>query len=324
MRILLASALLAALAVAQQPAAAGGGAVTWKSDAYQAEMTVPSGWKKSFEGPKPSGSWVDLVKFEEPRTGAALTLSYQATQYRTADQMIEALRKQFRGDTTLAILRDETRTETSKRPKGLFFEYTLQGSGGAQHAIASYWLHLGRRYRIYATVREAGWRTVGADVESVVGTFALTGRAFDEDAHNFRDEPGNYEIYYPETFTVRLAESGPRVVFQSERLGVGIWIYVTEASGDLAANANRIAASLKADGSTITKQSRPETHPALGVETVTLEYTKKTDSATYRYRETLIVHRNRLFRFVLAASDKAFPAGEEHYARMIRSISFLR
>jgi hypothetical protein len=328
MRILLVSflvALLPAVALGQEPDGGGGGGGTaWKSDAYQVEMEVPAGWKKTLDEPKSSGSWVDLVKFEEPRAGATLTLSYQASRYRTTDEMIETLRKQFRADTSLAILRDETRTATSRRPKGVYLEYTMHGSGGAQHAVAAYWLHLGKRYRIYATVREVGWRTIGGDVESAVDSFALTGRAFSEDSENFRDEPGNYEIYFPETFTIRLPARGPRVVFQSKRLGVSIWIYVSSSEGSLERDSKKFADTLRDDGAKISKQTRPETHPALGVETVTVDYQKSSDGSTYRYRETLIVHRNRFYRFVLAGAESAFPSGEEHYKKLVRSISFLR
>lgn len=330
--------LLVVPAAAQQPGRSGkpakpaapapapsGKPTPWKSEVFQVEATFPAGWAKKYDEPKTAGAWVNLVDFTEPRSGAEAVISYQATTYRTSDQMFTALRREFQNDASLGILRIETRTATSNRPEGITIEYTFQGKDGPQHAVSAYWLFLGRRYRVYATAREAAWRTIGSDVESIVSSVALTGRAFSENPQNYRDEPGNFEIWFPDGFRIRIPATGPRVVFQSDRLGVGLWIYMSDQrTGDLAAAAERLVKTLKDDGADVTKETRPETHPALGVDAVTIEYTKKQGGNTYRYRETVILHREKLYRFVLAAADSVFASGEDVYTRFVRSISFLR
>jgi hypothetical protein len=296
----------------------------YQSDAFEVKMTAPAGWAKTEEGPKAAGAWVTLVRFEEPRTKAQFTLSYQASPYRTSARMFEDLRNQFRADASLAILRNETRTATEHRPEGIFFEYTFQGKEGVQHAVAAYWLHLGRRYRVYGSVKEVGWRTVGGDMESMIDSLRLTDTAFAKDNHNFRDEPDNFMIYFPESFRIRLPEKGAKVVFESDKLGVGVYVYVSAARGDLAASVARVVEALKSDDDEIGKQRPPATSPTLGIETALLEYSRKQGSTTWRFRETLLIHRDRLYRIVLAASDASFAAGEEHYTRMVRSIAFLK
>ena len=133
--------------------------ITYENERYQVKVTAPAGWTKAWEGPAAKGNWVNLVRFEDPRTGATASLSSSATHYRSGAEMIRELRKQFDKDSRIAILRREEMGATSRRPKGVFFEYTMQGKDGPVHAVATYFLHLSRRYRVYANVREAGWRS---------------------------------------------------------------------------------------------------------------------------------------------------------------------
>jgi len=307
-------------ALAQEPAGESAGGGVYKSARYSAEVTAPAGWKKTMEGPRPSGRWIDLVRFEEPRAKAWMSLAVQATQYRSVKEMIAGVRRKFNSDASLAILRDETRAANSKRPKGAFFVYTWQGKSGPEHAIAAYWLHLGRRYRIFGTVPERGWRTVSSDFMSFVSSFKLTSRAFSKDLHNFKDERGNFQIYFPETWKIRLPEKGARVVFASPRPDVSVYLYASRSSDGLEESMARVVRRLKDDGVSMKKQGAVRRHPGLGMEVMELEY----ERGAAKYVEIATIHRERLYRIVLAATQASYQTGREAFDKMVGSFGVLR
>jgi len=296
----------------------------FESRHYKIRATGPEGWKRTVDEPKPRGTWLDLVRYEEEKTGAEMTLSVQASSFATGDAMIRWQRERFRKDASIAVLRDEVRRGGGRRPDGVFFEYTYQHQGKARHAIAAYWLYSGRRYRVYATVREAGWRAASRDMEDFVASVEFTGRLFSERKQNWTDEALNYAIYFPEGWTVLLPEGGPRAVFKSHRLGVSIWLYVEEGDPGLEEGVERTFRELEKKGARITKRGESRKHPALGREVREFEYTRTIDGNRYRYGETAIFHRDRFYRIVLAAADSAFSRGREAYERVVESISFMK
>lgn len=320
---LLAIVLLAAVGLAQDKGAKPAG-TAWENTRYRVKALAPAGWTHSQKETKSRGNWIELAGFTESRSGANLTFSVQAAAYRDADEMIDELRRRFQKDAGLAVLRDEVRPATSKRPKGVLFEYTYQYGGKPQHAVAVYWLFRGRRFRAYATVREVGWRSAGGDIRAFVKSVEFTAREFTKDLHNYTDEAQNFRMYFPEEWTIRLPARGPRVVFESKKLGVGVWIYVGATEGRLSDDLKRLKARLTEGGATVTRKKDPATHPDLGLPTAHLEYTKSAGGAAYKYHETLVTHRERFYRIVLAGSVKKFKSGEEAYARMVRSFNFMK
>jgi hypothetical protein len=305
--LLLPLALLAFPVMAQEE---GGKATTYENQRYQVTITVPAGWTKAWEGPKSAGNWVDLARFEEEQTGARVTLSTSASHYRSSEEMIKGLRNQYDKESRLAILRREELSATSKRPKGILFEYTMRGDEGPVHALTAYFLHLGRRYRVYASVREVGWKSAS--------------RAFGEKKQNFIDEGQNFSLYYPETWSVRLPARGARVVFEAPRLGAAVRIYVAKPRGSLRESVRWIVDSLKEKEAKMQGERGPETHPALGVKVMTVDYTMSTKEGAFSYHMTAVVHRDRFYRIVLVGTETVIPLAMESYERMISTLSFMK
>ncbi|MHC4473457.1 MAG: PsbP-related protein [Planctomycetota bacterium] len=314
--------LLLTPVLAQQPPMPGSKKpVSYESKQYQVKIAGPEGWTTAWTGPKSSGNWVDLVRFEEPRTKAEVTLSTSATHHRSAKDMIAALKKQFQKDARLAIHRKEEMGPTSKRPRGILFEYTTQGKEGPIHAVAAYFHHLSRRYRVYAVVREVGWRTISDDVEKFAKGLGLTSRAFrdEKERRNYTDDAHGFAFYYPESWSVRVPAKGPRVVFNSA-VGVEIRVYVTSSRENLVDSVDRVVQDLEARDAKDVKRGRPQDH-AQGFRTVSLSYSITAKNVEFLYRETAIVHKNKLYRLVLVGAKSAIRAGEEPYARLIDSFT---
>lgn len=300
-------------------------AEVFKSDRYPVEIKVPKGWTTDLAEPTPAGNWVDLVRYSEPKSKALVILSVQATNYTGSAQMIKGITAMFQGDASLAILRREVQEETGSRPRGVLFEYTMRGKSGPEHSIAAYWLHSGKRYRVYGTVRESGWKTASTDIEAFCGSLKFTGRAFAKDAHNFTDDAGNFAMYFPENWAINLPSRGPRVEFTGKRLGAVVRLYVGATRGDVKAAMESVIAQLTRDkGTTITRRKGPENHPDLGYEIMTVEYTKSEGGQEFRYLEVGTVHGGKLYRFVLAVGARNFDAAKESFDRMFGSLNFLR
>jgi hypothetical protein len=323
--ILLALLFILAPVQAQEPDKAGSAEpVSFESKQYQVKISGPAGWTQAWTGPKSSGNWVDLVRFEEPRTQAKVTLSTSATVHRSAKEMIEALKKQFDKDARLAILRKEELGATSKRSKGILFEYTARGKEGPVHAVAAYYHHLTRRYRVYATVRDAGWRVVSDDIEQFAKSIALTSRAFREEKErrNYTDNAQGFALYYPEAWKIRVPARGARVVFDST-IGMEIRVYVDSTQDSLVESVDSLVSELKSRDAADVKRSRPELHPQ-GFKTVDLKYSLKSKSLTFLYREMVTVHRDRVYRLALVGTEKAFERGAETYQRMVDSFTLTK
>jgi len=316
--------LLLAAVVSGQDGASKASGTEWENSSYRVKAKVPAGWTQTRKEPKSRGSWVELAAFGEARSRATLTLSVQASRFPDADAMIKWQREQFEKDSTLAVLRDEVRPATKRRPKGILFEYTYQHGGKPQHAVAVYWIHRERRYRVYATVREVGWKTVATDIKNVVKSVEFTSRAYRKEIHNYTDEARNFRMYFPEGWTVKLPAAGPRVIFTGKKRGVSVWVYAASSTGKLSSDWTRHLRSLDAGGATIGKKTEPARHSALGVEVGVVDYTKTTGGKSYRYRESVLTHRGRFYRIVLAAADTAFVGGVTDYEQMVRSISFMK
>jgi len=321
--IILALALLAAVATGQDEAAKSTDTV-WENTSYRVKATVPAGWTQTGKEPKSRGSWVELAAFGESRSEAKLTISVQASRFPNADSMIKWQREQFEKDSGLAVLRDEVRPATKRTPKGVLFEYTYQYQRKPQHAVAAYWVHRERRYRVYATVREVGWKTIASDIRAIVKSVEFTSRAFSKEIHNYTDEAKNFRLYFPEGWTVKLPARGPRVQFTSAKRGVAVWVYTDSSTGKLDSDWTRHLRSLGDADAKIAKKTDPTRHPALGVEVGAVEYTKMIDGKLYRYRESVLTHRNVFYRVVLAAADPAFVGGVSDYEAMVKSIAFMR
>ncbi len=309
--------------LAAQDAAGGGG--VFKSDRYPAQVKMPKGWVKSLDKPTPAGNWVDLVRYSEPKSKARLILSVQATNYTGSSQMIKGITAMFEGDPSLAILRREVQQAAGRRPKGILFEYTMRGKSGPEHAIAAYWLHRGKRYRIYGSVRETGWKTASSDIEAFAASMTFTSRGFVKAAHNFTDEAGNFAIFFPEDWSIKLPRRGPRVEFTSRRLSAVVRIHLGNSRGDVKKDMeNVIAAHTRDKGTTITRRKGPENHPSLGYEIMTIEYTKSQGGKEYRYLEIGTVHGDKFYRFTLGAAAKSFDAAKEQFDRLFGSLNFMR
>jgi hypothetical protein len=308
--------------LAQDEAPAGG---VFKSDRYPVQVKVPKGWTKEIDKPTPARNWVDVVRFSEPKSKARVSLSVQATNYTGSGQMIKGISAKFQGDASLAILRREVQEEGRRRPKGVLFEYTMRGKSGPEHSIAAYWLHRGKRYRIYGTVREAGWKTASTDIEAFAASLSFTSRAFAKASQNFTDEASNFAMYFPEDWTIKMPTRGPRIDFTSRRLGATVRVYVTNSRGDLKKNMDGVIAKHTGDGgTTITRRKGPENHPDLGYEIMSIEYTKNQGGKEYRYLEIGTVHGDKFYLFLLGVGAKGFEAAKEPFDRMFGSLNFLR
>ena len=321
--IILVLALLAAVATGQEGAGNSTGTV-WENSSYRVKATVPTGWSQIGKEPKSRGSWVELAAFAEVRSGAKLTVSVQASSFPNADAMIKWQRAQFEKDSGLAVLRDEVRPASKRRPKGVLFEYTYQSKRKPQHAVAVYWVHRERRYRAYATVREVGWKTVASDIRSFVKSVEFTSRAFTKEIHNYTDEKGNFRFYFPEGWTIKLPARRPRVIFTSAKRGISVWVYTDPSTGKLDGDWTRHLRTLGETGAKIGKKTAPKRHSDLGVEVGVVEYTKTTGGKLYRYRESVLTHRRVFYRIVLAAADTAFAGGVSDYEQMVKSIAFMK
>lgn len=298
---------------------------TWKNERYNLQMTINPGWQKVLAEPEPAGKWLNLVQFDEPRTKATILLSTQATTYRSAEEMINGLKRQFSQNAAFGILRDEARPPSSRRPGGVLFEYTFKGRRGPEHAVVEYWFHLGRRYRLFCSVAERGWRTVSSDFMDTLASMTFTHRVFQKDQlHNYVDEPGNFQIYFPDRWKIRIRSTGPRVVFQSPAPDVRVEVYSLDARDGLQKAVASVVEALQGDGAKVLKRAGPKNHPTLGMEHMLLEYTRTAGTTTYRYLEIDLVHRQRLYRLVLAAGSKAFTGGKEIFDRMVDSFGFIR
>ena len=99
-------------------------------------------------------------------------------------------------------------------------------------------------------------------------------------------------------------------------------MYVEETSEQLRENVQRLIAELESRKAKFAKRGRTETHPARGMKTATLEYTITLRGAVFKYRETAVVQKGRLYRLVLVAAESTFEAGEEPYEQMVSSLSF--
>lgn len=317
--------ILTVLVMLTAAAAAQGTAATpWENTKYRVKATVPAGWTTTQKQAKARGSWVDLAVFAESRSQVKLTLSVQASQFRDADEMIKWQRAKFEKDSGLAVLRDEVRPGSKTRPKGVLFEYTYQHGGKPQHAVAVYWVHRDRRYRVYATVREVGWKTAAGDIRDFVKSVTFTSRAYSKAPQNYTDLPRNFRLYFPEGWTIKLPETGPRVMFTSQKQGVSVWVYAGESAGNLKKDWNLHLQSLEEGDAKVLTKKKPDRHPDLGVEVGVVEYTKQKGEVLYRYRETALTHRGRFYRVVLAAADTAFKRGLSDYERMVKSIAFIK
>ncbi|MEN8149012.1 MAG: hypothetical protein ABFS86_04270 [Planctomycetota bacterium] len=317
--------ILTFLVLAAVVASAQGTSPTpWENSQYRVKATVPAGWTSTLKEPKARGSWIELGAFAESRSEGKMSLSVQASRFRDADEMIRWQREQFEKDAGLAVLRDEVRPGSRTRPKGVLFEYTYQHGGKPRHAVAVYWLHRDRRYRVYAAVREVGWKTIAGDVRAFVKSVGFTSRAYAKSPQNFTDEPMNFRLYYPEGWTIKLPVSGPRVMFTSEKQGVRVWVYADESAGTLKKDWGLLLSGLEEGDAKVLTKKNPERHPDLGVEVGIVEYTKQKGTALVRYRESCLTHRGRFYRIVLAAASTAFKSGLSDYERMVKSISFMK
>ena len=325
MRAIVCAVVLFVIAVPLFAQDAATKATVYKSDRYPIEITVPAGWTQTLEKPTPAGNWVDIVRYEEPRSKGLLILSVQATNYTGSNQMIKGISAMFQGDASLAILRREVQEETSRRPKGVLFEYTMRGKSGPEHSIAAYWLHRGKRYRVYGTVREAGWKVASTDIQGFVGSLEFTSRAFVKAAQNFTDEANNFSMYFPEDWTIKLPSRGPKVEFTSAALGAVVRVYVDRSRGDTKTDMESVIATHSRDkGTTIIRRKGPENHPELGYEIMLVEYTKSEGGKEYRYLEIGTIHGDKLYRFVLGVAAKNFDSANEVFDRMFGSLNFLR
>ncbi len=291
---------------------------------YQVKVRPPKGWKRTLDKPTPAGEWVDIVRYREARTGATITLSASATRFGSGAEMIAYLKKSFSKDASLAILRTEELGATATRPRAVLFEYTFRGPGGPEHALALYCLNLGRRFRVYARVREIAWRSVAEDVKAFAASLGFTSRAWRKRAQNYRDDARNFAIYFPEDWSVRLPARGPRVEFESARLAVRVRVYVSESAGSLEEDVSRILADIRRRKMDVIRRGRIETHPVSGLRIASFDYRQSREGKTFRYRVSATVHRKLLYRVVLAAAESAFPGGLDAYDRMVGSLAFLR
>lgn len=302
----------------------GGNPLRFKDSRYPVQLNGPKGWKKTLSEPAPVGSWVDLVRYQEEKSGALVQLSVQATTYRSSEEMIQGLSDQFQKSSSLAILRQEIQAETPRRPRGILFEYSQRGSAGQEHKIAAYWFHNGRRYRVYGTVKEIGWKAVGSDIEGVAKSVEFTSREFGKSLQNFTDVEKNYAIYFADGWTLKLPGAGPRVEFESLKLGATVTVWVTKEAGNLAAAAASTRREIEKLGVQGLAQAGPRRHPDTGFDILTFDYKRMIDKTPYTFRETLAVHGGMLYRVVLGAGDKTFAAATEVYDRMVGSLAFIR
>lgn len=296
----------------------------WKSDRYPIEAKLVTGWTQTLTDPTPAGQWLDLLRFDEAKTGAKLALSVQASTYRNGEEMTAKMKEQFAKDASLAILRTDGRAAGAKSPAFLLFEYTRKGDKGPEHCLAAYWFHLGHRYRVYGFVREVGWKVVGPDMEKFIQGVGFTGRVFSKDPQNYIDEGANFSVWFPEDWRVKLPATGPRVAFASDRLGVAVWVYVSPSKVPLAEALPVLVEDLKSGKASVAKQGAPANHPVLNEPAATIEYTKGAGDAALKYVETVLVHRGMLYRIALVGKDAAIAGGLEPYDRMVNSVSFAK
>jgi len=157
-----------------------------------------------------------------------------------------------------------------------------------------------------------------------VKSVEFTSRAFSKEIHNYTDEKKNFRIYFPEGWTVRLPARTPRVIFKSARRGLSVWVYTDSSTGKLDSDWTRHLRALGETDAKIRKKTAPKRHPDLGVEVGVVDYTKMTGGKLFRYRESVLTHRNVFYRIVLAAADPAFAGGVSDYEQMVKSIAFMR
>ncbi len=312
------------LVVAAVLPAAGQGA-EWSSTLYPVKAVPPAGWTSLIKDATPAGAWLDLQRYEESKTGAKLTLSVQASNYRNGEEMLARLKEQFTKDATLAILRTEAKQATAKQPAFIVFEYTRKGDKGPEHCLAAYWFALGQRYRVYGAVREVGWKTVGADMDRFVQGVSFAGRGFGATAMNFTDEAANFALTHPDDWSVRLPEKGPRVQFASERLGISVWISLRAVKQQTLEDLVTVVVDeLKAAKHAVGRQTPPADHPVLNRPVATVEYVRGSGKDAVKCLETLVVHREILYRIVLAGSEANFAGGLDPYDRLVSSLNFLK
>jgi hypothetical protein len=297
----------------------------WENSTYRVKAVVPAGWSVTRKEPKSRARWVELSEFSESRSGATLTVAVQTSAYRSADEMISKQRDLFQKDSRLAVLRDEVRAASDNRPKGVLFEYTFQSSGKTRHAVAVYWQHRDRRYRVYATVRDAAWKTVAEDIRSFVDSVEFSFRAFARDPQNYTDEVKNFRMYFPEGWTIKLPASGPRVVFTSVRQGVSVWVHADSVTRGLEAEVRSLRNRLEDDGAKKLEVGSPRKNIHVGERMVQIDYVKTREGTDYRYREQVFVYAGVLYRVVLAgAVENGFERGVSDYDRMVDSVAFIR
>jgi hypothetical protein len=296
----------------------------WSSDRYPVEARPLAGWNQTLTQPTPAGQWIDLLRFEEAKAGAKLTLSVQASTYRNGEEMIARMKEQFGKDASLAILRTDSRPVGAKSPAWLFFEYTRKGDKGPEHCIAAYWFHMGHRYRVYGFVREVGWKVVGADMERFATTGSFSGRVFSKDPQNYTDDALNFAIWFPEDWRIRLPAGGPRVTFSSDRLGLAVWITVKPVKTELDVAVPALVEELKGRRAVVKKEGAIVNHPVLNMPVATIEYLQGAGDEGRKHVETVIVHRELLYRIALVGKEADLAAGLEPFDRMVNSLSFMK
>jgi PsbP len=294
------------------------------SDRYPVQVKVPKDWTQTVSEPTPAGNWVDIFRFTHPASKAVLYLSVQATNYRGSEEMISGISSKFQGDPGLAVLRRDPQPATSKRSPGVLFEYTRRGNSGPEHSIAAYWLHQGKRYRVYGSVREAGWKVVSQDIEAFATSLAFTSREFSKQLQNFTDEAMNFIVYFPESWTVKLPASGPRVEFRSARLGAAVRVTVARSSGSLEDDMEAAATKLSRSKATVTRRKGPQNHPEMGYPIMTVEYTRNIDGKEYRFLAICTVHAGKFYELELGVTAKTFDAANEVFARISGSFAFIK
>jgi hypothetical protein len=306
------------------PATLAQDASSWASDRYPVEARLPGGWTQTLTQPVPAGQWIDLIRLEEAKSGAKLALSVQATTYRNGEEMIAKMKEQFGKDASLAILRTDSRPVSAKSPASLFFEYTRKGDKGPEHCVAAYWFHLGQRYRVYGNVREIGWKVAGADMERFAGTVSFTGRVFSADPQNYTDEAMNFAVWFPEDWRVKLPAGPTRVIFSSLRLGLSVWVTIAPVKTTLEAALPALMEQLKDQRAAVKKEGAIGNHPILNEPVATVEYLTGTGDKALKHVETVIVHRDLLYRIALVGREADLPGGLEPYDRMVNSLSFMK
>jgi hypothetical protein len=209
------------------------------------------------------------------------------------------------------------------RSEGLYLCYIRASGKKSDKAFLAYYLNGRFVVRVYGVVAEKKWPKVEPAFSAFLQSLRFLSRGAGSQKPNFVHGPSRCALVFPEGWTVNIPARGPVAAFVGERLGVTVWLYREEFSGDLDAYRKRRMADLERGGAKEIVAPDPGAHPKRGDPVLTIEYDREAGREARHYREVCLAHGGAVYRLALGASPRSFPNGLPSLETMVETLRFL-